>query len=125
MEIHLTTDESIRLTADSEGFSFEPGAAGSLSPFHLLAASLATCTHSVLHSYAEHARLPLEGLSIHVSWEFGGDPFHVTRMDMELDWPGLPESRREAAVRVAAQCTIHQTLHAGSHVETRMAEAGS
>ena len=121
MEIHLLTDEKIRLTTESHGFSFEPGAASSLSPFHLLAASLATCTYSVLHSYAEHAGIALDGLAIDVSWEFGGEPYKVARMAMELAWPGLPEDRREAARRAAAQCTVHHTLEHGSHVETRVA----
>lgn len=122
MEIHLSSDERIRLTAEQPGFSFEPGAATSLSPFHLLAASLATCTFSVLHSYAHNAGLPLQGLAIDVSWELGGEPYKVTRMDMELEWPGLPPARKEAARRAAAQCTVHHTLEHGSHVETRVVE---
>lgn len=122
MQIHLSTDESIRLTTAGEAFSFEPGEAASLSPFHLLAASLATCTHAVLHSYGHNAGIPLDDLTIDVSWEFGGSPYHVTRMEMTLDWPGLPTQRREAARRAAAQCTVHHTLEQGSHVETRVRE---
>ncbi|MEJ2503730.1 MAG: OsmC family protein [Gemmatimonadota bacterium] len=120
MEIHLTTDHSIRLADTGEGFAFEPGEASSLSPFHLLAASLATCTYSVLVGYAEHAGLPADGLGIDVSWELDGDPLRVTRMDMALEWPGLPETRRSAAVRAASHCTIHHTLERGSRVETRV-----
>lgn len=125
MEIHLSTDDSIRLTATGPELSFEPGEAETLSPFHLLAASLAACTYSVLHSYGEHARIPLDDLSIDVSWELGGNPFRVTRMDMALEWPSLPSSRREAARRAAAQCTIHHTLQHGSPVDTRVKERGS
>lgn len=124
MEIQLSTDDSIRLTAGSEGFSFEPGEASSLSPFHLLAASLAMCTYSVLDGYAHQAGLPLDGLAIHVSWELGGDPYRVTRTEMTLEWPGLPPSRREAARRVASHCTIHATLEHGGEVETRIGEDG-
>ncbi len=122
MEIHLRTDESIRLTTAGEGFAFEPGEAATLSPFHLLAASLATCTHAVLHSYGETAGIPLDGLAIDVLWELGGNPYRVTRLEMEVDWPGLPPARREAARRAAAQCTVHHTLEAGSQVETRVKE---
>lgn len=120
MEIHLATDDRIRLTAEGEGFAFEPGEASTLSPFHLLAASLATCTYSVLVGYAEHARLPTDGLAIDVSWELDGDPFRVTRMEMAIEWPGLPESRHAAAVRAASHCTIHHTLQEGSAVETKV-----
>lgn len=100
---------------------FEAGDAG-LSPFHLLAAGLATCTYSVLHDWAHHAGLPLQGLEVVVDWEIGDAPLRVTRMDMEILWPGLPSERRKAAVRAAAQCTIHNTLSHVTPVETRVAD---
>jgi uncharacterized OsmC-like protein len=120
MEIHLTTDDSIRLTGAGNGFAFEPGEASTLSPFHLLGASLATCTYSVLVGYAEHARLPTDGLAIDVSWDLDGEPFRVTGIEMAIEWPGLPEKRRAAAVRAASHCTIHHTLQEGSRVDTRV-----
>lgn len=120
MELHLTSSDSIRLTAAGAGFSIEPGTAETLSPFHLLGASLATCTYAVLHSYSRQAGIELAGLAIDVSWELGGDPFRVTAMDMALEWPSLPPTRKEAARRAAAQCTIHHTLEHGSPVETRV-----
>lgn len=122
MEIHLRTDDSIRLTATRPELSFEPGEAGSPSPFHLLAASLASCTYAVLHSYGEHARIPMDGLAIDVAWELGGNPFRVTRVAMTLEWPALPPDRKEAARRAAAQCTIHHTLQHGSDVDSRVKE---
>lgn len=120
MELHLTTDASIRLTTAGPGFTIEPGEAATLSPFHLLAASLATCTYAVLHSYGEQAGIDADGLAIDVSWEMGGDPFRVTAMDMALDWPALPATRTDAARRAATQCTVHHTLEHGSRVETRL-----
>lgn len=124
MEIHIRSDDRIRLTDDQPGFIIEPGEADTISPFHLLAASLATCTYSVLHSYGQHAQIPLEGLAIDVAWELGGDPFRVTDMDMALHWPGLPEGRRPAAERAAAQCTIHHTLAHGAEVRTHVEADG-
>ncbi len=55
-----------------------------------------------------------------MAWEIGGDPYRVTHVEMALEWPALPASRTEAARRAAAQCTVHHTLEAGSHVETRV-----
>lgn len=121
MLIELQTEDRIRLTAGPGGFAFEAGENGAqLSPFHLLAASLATCTYSVLHTWAHTAGLALEGLAIDVSWEIGGDPYRVTAMEMVLDWPALPPERRGAARRAAAQCTVHATLEHGSAVATRV-----
>lgn len=122
METHLLTDTSIRLTGAGMGFAFEPGEAEALSPFHLLAASLATCTYAVLHSYGQHARIPVDELAIDVSWELGGDPFRVTAMEMVLHWPALPPQRSDAARRAAAQCTIHHTLGHTTEVLTRVGE---
>ena len=118
MEIHLATDDSIRLTDTDPAFAFEPGEAESLSPFHLLAASLATCTYAVLRSYGQQAKIPLEGIVIDVAWTLGGDPFRVTAMEMVLRWPALPPARREAAQRAAAHCTIHRTLAHDLEVRT-------
>lgn len=120
MEIHLVDEYRIRLENRTDAFAFEPGGATSLSPFHLLAASLATCTYSVLIGYAEAADLPLADLAIDVGWDIGGEPYRVTGIVMELDWPGLPTNRRDAARRAAAQCTIHHTLESGSPVQTRV-----
>ena len=122
MRIVLETEDRIRLQAEGDGFAFE-AVEGGLSPFHLLAAGLAACTHAVLHGWAEHAKLPLQGLEIAVGWEIGDNPLRITAMDMEITWPGLPPERRKAAVRAAAQCTIHNTLHHGTTVETRVANA--
>lgn len=120
MKIVLEGEERIRLEQSDEGFAFEAPGTATLSPFHLLAASLATCTFSVLVSWAEHARLEVGELAIEVDWELGGDPVRVSRMGMRIDWPELPEGRRQAAQRVAAQCTIHHTLAHGSDVATQV-----
>lgn len=122
MEIHLNTEDSIRLVDAGDGFTFESGGAASLSPFHLLAASLATCTYAVLQSYGQNARIPLDGIAIDVSWEFGSEPYRVTAMDMVLHWPALPEERQEAARRAAAQCTVHHTLGHGTQVQTLLGD---
>lgn len=121
MRIVLETEDRIRLQANGEGFIFE-AVEGTLSPFHLLAAGLATCTHSVLHAWADHAGLPLQGLEIVVEWEIGDHPLRVTGIDMEIVWPSLPPERHKAAVRAAAQCTVHNTLAHGTPVETRVGE---
>ncbi len=121
MRIVLESEHAIRLVPDDEAFGFDARDAG-LSPFHLLAAALATCTYSVLLGWAQHAELGLEDLEIGVTWEIGEDPVRVTGMDMEIHWPTLPPDRRDAAVRAAAHCTVHHTLSHPTPVETRMAD---
>lgn len=81
------------------------------SPFHMLASSLAYCTFSVMYSWATHTKQGADDLAIEVSWKFSEDePKRVAEMHLTYDWPSLPEKKQAAAKRVAAMCTIHETL---------------
>lgn len=111
MQITLTSEDSIRLEATVGPLTIEaPSAERTYSPFHMLGSSLAVCTYSVLHSWADHAGLDADGLAIEVSWRFAEDPHRVGEIYMRLVWPELPPERRSVAQRVAALCPIHGTL---------------
>jgi len=47
-------------------------------------------------------------------------PFRVGRYVLAIRWPGLPPERREAALRVARQCTVEHTLTHPPQIETRI-----
>jgi uncharacterized OsmC-like protein len=83
----------------------------SYSPFHMLAGGLAYCTWSVLQSWASHAKLDADKLTIDVKWTFAEDPHRVGAIDVQFNWPSLPANRLEVAKRVSEMCTIHATLH--------------
>lgn len=111
MKILLLSDDRIRLEGGAGPLSVEAESAEmSYSPFHMMAGGLATCIFSVLHSWAEHAKLPADDLSIEVGWEFAEQPHRVGRYGIALLWPSLPENRRAAAERAAHLCPVHQTL---------------
>jgi uncharacterized OsmC-like protein len=111
MKISLLADDVIRLEPDPGPLTIEAATAEmTYSPFHMLASALATCTFSVLHSWATHAQLTIDDLSLEVHWQFGDDPHRVSDMAVILDWPSLPANRLAAAKRVAELCTIHATL---------------
>ena len=117
MKITLTGEDSIRLEPTEGPMTIEaPTADQQYSPFHMLASSLAYCTFSVLYSWATHANLSIDGMAIDVSWKFGGEPKRVEQMALTFKWPSLPPARLNAAKRVAALCTVHETLHTGSNV---------
>ena len=111
MKITLLGEDTIRLEPVPGALTIEaPSADVSYSPFHMLASSLATCTFSVLSSWATHAKISLDDLTIDVRWRFADDPHRVGDIDVSFDWPGLPANRQAAAKRVAEMCTVHATL---------------
>lgn len=86
----------------------------------MFATSLALCTYSVLVSYAEQIGTDIEALAIRIRWRYATHPARIDRIDMDITWPELPESRLPAARRAAAHCTLHNTLHQPPEVHTRV-----
>ena len=118
VKITLTGEDSIRLEPTEGPMTIEaPTAERQYSPFHMLGSALASCTFSVLHSWATHADLAIDGMAIDVAWKFStDDPKRVADIAVTLHWPSLPPQRLAAAKRVAAMCTVHATLLHPPHV---------
>lgn len=111
MKITLLADDVIRLDPTPEALTIEAASAEmQYSPFHMLASGLASCTFSVLSSWATHAKLSVDDLTLEVHWRFADDPHRVSNMAVIFDWPSLPPARLAAAKRVAELCTVHATL---------------
>ena len=111
MKIVLQGEDAILLSATEGMLTIEAESADqSYSPFHMLGSSLATCTFSVLYSWASNSDLDVSDLQIRVSWEFTENPHRVGKINTELAWPSLPENRRAAAQRAAGLCAVHATL---------------
>lgn len=123
MKIILEAEDRILLQGVPGKMTIEAHSAEqTFSPFHMLAGSLATCTYSVLLSWAQHADLSTAELEIAVDWKFEEDPHRLGAMRMELRWPDLPEGRRVAAERAATMCTVHRALEEPVHVTTELAK---
>ena len=91
MKITLTGDDAIRLEPTSGPLTIEaPTADMGYSPFHMLASALATCTFSVLQSWATHKKLSVDDLILDVQWKFADDPHRVSDLDVSFTWPSLP-----------------------------------
>jgi uncharacterized OsmC-like protein len=120
MRVILESEDRIRFEMTGEAFEIVPEAA-SLSPFHLLAGSLASCTALTVQSWARGVGIDADRLVISLSWEVAENrPKRVTRMDMELRWPGLPEARVATAERAADLCPIHATLVRATEITRRI-----
>ena len=111
MKITLLSEDSIRLDAVPGPLTIEaPSADVQYNPFQMLASGLASCTFSVLYSWASHAKLSVDDLGIEVHWTFADDPHRMSEIHVVLDWPSLPANRVAAAKRASELCTIHATL---------------
>lgn len=118
MKIILLADEHIRLEPAASALTIEAlSPEQPFSPFHMLAGALATCTHSVLYSWASHAKLDAGDLALEVRWSFAEEPHRVGEMRVAIEWPSLPANRASAARRVAEMCPIHHTLLHATPVE--------
>jgi len=121
VKITLLSDEAVRLEQTPGPLTVEAASADmSYSPFHMLASALATCTMSVLHSWATHAKLSADDLVIDVGWSFAEKPHRVGAMTLTFKWPSLPEGRREAAKRATTLCAIHATLSHSPEIAVEM-----
>ena len=111
MKITLTSDDSIRLEPLQGPLTIEANDKDmQYSPFHMLGSALASCTFSVLHSWASNAGIGWEDLSVEVNWTFVEKPHRVGSMQVKLLWPSLPEDRSNVALRASQLCSVHATL---------------
>jgi putative redox protein len=111
VKITLLGDDGLRVEDSAGVLTIEaPGAGQQYGPFHMLASGLASCTFSVLRSWAVHAGVDPSPLAVEVRWTFAEEPHRVGSMAVTLLWPGLPPHRQPAAKRAAVLCAVHKTL---------------
>lgn len=123
MRIVLEGEDRIRLEMVGEGFEISPETV-SISPYHLLAGSLASCTALVVESWAHGVGIDVSPLTVSIGWEMAEDrPKRITHLEMELRWPGLPDERVKAAERAADLCPIHETLQRAASISRRIVPA--
>ena len=78
MKITLLSDDAVRFDPGPGPLTIEaPIAERSYSPFHMLGSSLAVCTHSLLYSWATHAKLGADDLAVEVRWTFAEKPHRI------------------------------------------------
>lgn len=120
MRLVLEAEARARLEMVGEGFEIASEGAP-ISPYHLLAGSLASCTALTLQSWAQSARISIAALTIQLEWRnVEEQPARIERVDMELRWPGLPQERAATAERVADLCPIHATLRHATEISRRI-----
>ena len=116
MRMILEGELRIRLEMAGEGFEIRSEDIA-ISPYHLLAGSLASCIVLLIEPWAERAGIDMALVIIAVSWKHvGAGDNRVKQMDVNLLWPGLPDSRKQVVQRLAEACPIHATLVSGTEI---------
>lgn len=116
---HMLADEPETYGGTDRGFS----------PYQLLAAALGACTSMTMRMYARRKQLPLEGISVDVTHDrmhaqdasTATRPIDVFRRKITLTGD-LTDAQRAKLLEIADKCPVHKTLHAGSQIETVLAE---
>jgi uncharacterized OsmC-like protein len=120
MRMILEGESRIRLEMVGEGFGIKSDRV-SISPYHLLAGSLASCIGLVMAAWAGGAGVDVRPVTISIGWEHAEDEGNrVKLMEVEVHWPGLPDSRKVVAERLVEACPIHATLLSGTAISSRV-----
>ena len=112
MKVHLAAEteqyisefeeDGFELTLENEALYY-----GAIAMF---VTSLGKCTYAVLNSYAMRLDITPDNITTQLNWDFDYDPTVISKIDMKITWPELPDSRKKAVARAAHKCTIHTTI---------------
>jgi putative redox protein len=101
------------------------------SPYEYVLAGLGACTSMTIRLYAEHKKLPLKRVAVHLTH----DKIHavdcencetregkIDRIEREIRLEGeLSAEQRARLMEIADKCPVHRTLHSEIDVRTREA----
>jgi uncharacterized OsmC-like protein len=81
------------------------------TPVDLLAGSLGTCIVFYLARWCKEAKVSCEGLQVTVDYVHDKESHCVPVIGVNIMMPeSFPEERKAAVLKVAQQCTVHNTL---------------
>jgi putative redox protein len=96
------------------------GADSGPAPHEFVLAGLGSCTSMTLHLYARHKGIPLEKVTVHLSYkktdakecdDCASKEGQVTEIFREVTLLGnLTAEQRERLMQIAAKCPVHKTL---------------
>ena len=80
------------------------------SPAELLAGSLGACVAMMVQRYCESHGYAGE-VEVYLTPQLADDPKRISDIVIDVELPSsVPEDRRDAVLRVAQRCLVHETL---------------
>ena len=103
-EVHLSKllDDDFDVSSEKPPYRF--------TAISMWVASLGRCTFAVLDHYAMRMDLDPNEIIMQMRWEFGSEPTTISKIDLDIYWPELPEKRIQSVQRASHKCTIHTTI---------------
>ena len=102
------------------------------NPYDLLVSALGACTGMTLRMYADHKKLPLDGVTVRLRHEKMhaldcaecDDPrSKIDFIEREIELEGeLDQETRRKLIDIADRCPVHRTLESRSRISTRLKE---
>lgn len=95
------------------------------TPVDLLAGSLGTCIAFYVARWCQQAGVPHEGFEVDMDYVHDREAHCVPVMKVSIRMPAdFPDARREALLKVATSCTVHNTLCSLPQLEVVVAPKG-
>lgn len=76
----------------------------------LLAASLASCVAAMVTVIAGRLGADTTDMSVAVGYEWARNPARLTDLQVEIHLPHVDEERRQAILKAARHCPVHETI---------------
>ena len=92
------------------------------TPLDVFGASLGSCIVFYLARWCREANINCEGTHVEVTYEHDKENHCISQITAQIHLPSdFPASRRKAGLRVAQQCTVHNTLCGALNTEVSLA----
>lgn len=92
-----------------------------MTPPETFIASLASCMGVYVLNYCRNVKINPNNMLLSVSWDKASNPARINNIKVEIRLPKmLDQERREALIKVAEHCLVHNTIHTPPKLEVSL-----
>jgi len=81
-----------------------------LTPPQLFAASMASCTAAFAAKYCKTAGIDSTDIKVTLEFDKVENPTRLTDLKMKISLPNVPEKRKNALLKAAGFCPVHESI---------------
>ncbi|MBI5788093.1 MAG: OsmC family protein [Candidatus Schekmanbacteria bacterium] len=99
----------------------QEGSDAGMTPPETFVASLGSCMGVYILNYCRNVKINPTDMLISVDWEKGANPARISHIKVNVKIPRMTqEDRKEALIKVAEHCLVHNTIHNPPKVEIEL-----